>query len=508
MKLTFKHITVLIICLFLYIESRGQEEYYSKLFYNDSLAQNGREILLRDTSIYVLSGRRCLPNFQECSSFLKLDSKGKIIYETLLPNLDVGNDNTLIHWNSTFIITGHRTLVEQKFGFYFYQVSLDGEIIDFVHIPLDDSSVINYTSGLNKQTNELFICGALGSNGVDSEIDVDGVIVKYELNNDQFTIENYDNGKIGLDIHDMHPDTDSTLVFLSRRKAAGYQGGHLDWVVEKIYADGSREEIHKTANIGSIDVRIPEFAVLSNGNMIFHLGDSNTATINFRILDAQGNFLFDTELENSFWPNVADAYDIQPLVDGGFLVVGRYRYKVDPITEEGIERNGLLLKIDTEGEIVWLHHYRQFHPETGDYRESLLAEAREMENGDIVALGSVTGGTATDLWLLRVNQDGCLADGACDELVTSVDDVKVIKKYITIYPNPITSDESINVLYNKNQLNPTSVIIQSLDGQVVKSMDYDKIGNHVSTEGISAGTYVLSILEEARVLLSEKVVIR
>jgi hypothetical protein len=465
------------------------QQYYSKIFFNDSIGQNGKEVYLIGGDMYILSGRRCLPDFQDCSSFIKLDSDGEIVFEILLPDLDVGNDNALLFWNASFYVTGHRNRIDQNIGYYFYEVSLGGEILDFNHIPLEYTSSTNYTSAIDISTSMLYMCGAADTNGSDPAIDVDGIITSYNLITGESEVEQYDLGNQFLDVVDMHPDTDSTLVFLSRRRGIDYDSGYLDWVIEKIYPDGTRQEIHKTENLQSSDVDIPEFGVLNNGNMVFHLGDHNNATIQFRVLDSEGNFLFDTELENSFWPNFAFCIDIQPLADNGFLVVGNYINRVDPIEKLG-ENNGMLLKIDEYGEIVWLHHYRHVHPENGEYRESILGEAKEMDNGDIVAIGSVTGSYTSDLWLLKVNSDGCLAEGECGQLVTAVEQVQMVKKYITIYPNPASAGQFINVLYDKNKVKPTSIILRSRDGHIVREIDYDTMSNQVSTDGLVPGLYI------------------
>lgn len=64
------------------------------------------------------------------------------------------------------------------------------------------------------------------------------------------------------------------------------------------------------------------------------------------------------------------------------------------------------------------------------------------------------------------------------------------------------------MLYNKNEINPTSVVFMFVDGHIVQHMDYEKTSNQVSTDGIVPGLYILSILEDGVVVLTEKVVIR
>ena len=59
-----------------------------------------------------------------------------------------------------------------------------------------------------------------------------------------------------------------------------------------------------------------------------------------------------------------------------------------------------------------------------------------MDDGSLILTGTTWNGTQ-DMWLVKLNADGCLSDAVCDSLSTSVaiiDPVEVPN--FLIYPNP------------------------------------------------------------------------
>jgi hypothetical protein len=84
----FKYLLIISYFITLGLNCFGQN-YYSKLFFNDSIAQSSKEILIIDEMKFVLSGRRCLPDFRKCSSLMRLDIDGNVKWDLLLPELNV-----------------------------------------------------------------------------------------------------------------------------------------------------------------------------------------------------------------------------------------------------------------------------------------------------------------------------------------------------------------------------------------------------------------------------------
>ena len=104
----------------------------------------------------MLSGRRCLPDFRQCSSLIKMDLDGDIIWEILLPDLDAGNDNVMLRDGYEIIITGLNNEISQISGFYFYKISIDGEILEFNTVPLQNIVNYNLTSAIDKLNFKLY----------------------------------------------------------------------------------------------------------------------------------------------------------------------------------------------------------------------------------------------------------------------------------------------------------------------------------------------------------------
>ena len=131
-------------------------------------------------------------------------------------------------------------------------------------------------------------------------------------------------------------------------------------------------------------------------------------------------FLFDLRLSSQLWPDIPCIVDITATRDGGFIAVGKYADRTD-VLEGNVEFNGLLMKVDGTGELEWVRNYRNTHEDTGEYIPSSLSAAIELPNGDIVATGTVSQETS-DLWVIKVDNRGCLGEGDCGELTTSVEE--------------------------------------------------------------------------------------
>jgi hypothetical protein len=153
-------------------------------------------------------------------------------------------------------------------------------------------------------------------------------------------------------------------------------------------------------------------------------------------LDAQGDSLWS-------WFSNTNAYegyesyitDIIQQNDGSFIAVGQ-EPTVNPIDSSlQYKKQGMILKLTSEGDSVWQHHY--YHPQASNKDAShYLYRVRPTTDGGYVAAGYLAlPDTGTqDSWVIKVDSNGCLTPNC---LVTGLPQIRRQNHLeVTVYPNP------------------------------------------------------------------------
>jgi|GEM_PF-3243375 len=349
--------------------------------------------------------------------------------------------------------------------------------------------------------------GATDANGANPEIDVDAVIVRHSLTDNMSEYEIFDYDHLAVNIWDMQKWSDGSLVFFSQRRQQEYFS-ERDLVIEKILPDGGRIDLYSMLIEQSDIGQLPNMTVLANGNIVFQILDQQLSGNRWRVVSEEGVYLFDINFGASvFHPDNVKVSDIIRLVDGGFLAVGRYVDFTDIQDGIGREDNGLLMKVEDNGELGWIRSYRNTHEDTGEYAESYLSAAIELPNGDIVATGSVRQETS-DLWVLKVDSNGCLDEDNCGELTTSVDVTpQLTRQLVNVWPNPVVG-KHIQVEVSNELSPPYQVTLYAPSGKVIMS---NQLEEHRSTitlpNEMLSGMIHLQLRKGGQILYSKGVVV-
>jgi len=154
---------------------------------------------------------------------------------------------------------------------------------------------------------------------------------------------------------------------------------------------------------------------------------------------------------------------------------------------------GYISKISYTGETLWERKYA--HPDFFFGSNALLFnDVLEQENGDIYAFGKagVVNGEK-DIWIMKVNADGCFGDGGnCGETVvtTGTKDIQAYDQPI-LYPNPATSVLNIDNLSSDGK--EVKVKLLDLNGALLKSISTDDLQIQLDIENLSAGMHLIEI---------------
>ncbi|MBK8442207.1 MAG: T9SS type A sorting domain-containing protein [Sphingobacteriales bacterium] len=146
-------------------------------------------------------------------------------------------------------------------------------------------------------------------------------------------------------------------------------------------------------------------------------------------------------------PGIAD---MLPTADGGILLVGSQRNIKDP-QEISPSEAGWLCKFSANGEKEWERTYMpKFNPFENFYTGSVLMKAVATPDGGYAACGEcsyydvIEEKISADVWLLKVDAQGCLEDWSCESeylyLGGEAIDIESVEQaqLLSIAPNPAT----------------------------------------------------------------------
>jgi len=99
----------------------------------------------------------------------------------------------------------------------------------------------------------------------------------------------------------------------------------------------------------------------------------------------------------------------------------------DTDIDENLHQSGFIFRLSPDGNLKWMRIYKHLdniiQPGEDDYyAPSYLSKVKELGNGDIAAVGGkykIYGWTSErNLWVLKVNENGCLPSEECQEEIT------------------------------------------------------------------------------------------
>lgn len=163
-----------------------------------------------------------------------------------------------------------------------------------------------------------------------------------------------------------------------------------------------------------------------------------------------------------------------------------------------------LIKFDSNGDTIWAKNYQ--HPDyTEPNNQSYFTDIIELENGDLVILGSVK--TSTEfrkIWLMRINEYGCFGESECDDLITDTEEVgNENSKRIDVFPNPFK-----NNLYIDSEDGVKQYELYDMNGKLIKEKQLNGTDQNIviPMDDIIIGQYVLLVYLENGEVLTELIV--
>ena len=307
-----------------------------------------------------------------------------------------------------------------------------------------------------------------------------------------------------IDVWDLRVTPDSMLLVSYYYIVPGT--GSLNWHrrIEKYTIDKELVWVWDKGGLGHLDIaNRSSLEVLDNGDIIIehtHSMDPTTTSSALWCLDSEGNKKW--QFDMSHVPTGSEKlYNIRKTANNDIIACGA---RTDVLAQD--TRSGLICRISADGELLWKRTYADTIGPF-DLIGGELLDIAELADGSLVATGfkntryvDSAGETRRDrdLWILHMDENGCLADRCGNDLTTSV--APVASSAIALYPNPTTGElcftaaqTGVVTLYSSLG---EQILVEQLRGQ-----------DCIDVSGILSGTYILHYRDEVSgQVFTEKVV--
>ena len=213
-------------------------------------------------------------------------------------------------------------------------------------------------------------------------------------------------------------------------------------------------------------------------------------------LSSEGEYLMDT----IFHTHTDEEEGIWGILEGK----GDYFYSYGSRYSFPNDTWGLIQKISLDGDLLWSKKYK--HPADLDVIDRYhIASLIEQENGDLISTGVYQRQSEIAIpWIMRLNENGCLNPGDCDDIVITSTDPEISGDFDLTSPVLISPNPSTGLFHIDTQLEFSAIRIMSATGEVLKE-NFDA-RSEVDLSAFANGLYILELTFDKGVKSSHIVV--
>lgn len=435
-----------IILILVWSQLNGQNT-FSEIYDFDNKANRNyiKDFQLVDNKIITLSTQFCDQDSLhiECGVISKFNLDGTLVQYNIIDSIATfsGGSDCLQYWDNKIYHSVNNLYDNYEFT-YLYEYDLE----------LNETKVTPY-SGANLYSNidnegitiidsYKYLYGNIKNSGVPDSVQ----IIKLNMDGTEVWRRYYSYGQAKLDINSLQSTSNGNLSFiLEIGSAAGSNNGFDGYQLMKIDTSGEVLDTFKFEDNGQQPNRLLNS---NDGNCYFGTLEHPTqgwSPFSYGMINKMNSDLSTLEW-SLILPNdqLVDGrhyrmFDYLEASNGDIVACGMAYDNTDTQLSTGIADknstwNGFIIRLTPEGEIVWLHLYKNPNDllpndEYGRFRPSRLNKIKELPDGRFVAAGDVFVKTsqfaaiddqeteAFHLWLLMVDDNGCLDGYDCEEII-------------------------------------------------------------------------------------------
>lgn len=507
--LTIKYAFVFFLFLFFSKYTVAQVNTFSTTYYdeerNSDRAYNIVE--LKDGGFIMTSLTYCKDIANGCILVVKMDNTGKFLWRKHYKNpyaIEISNyQSLLLTEDENIVLSGSIYELEEEYNMFIFMLDSDGDSLwmqQYGGVNRDLARSLRTTSDSG-----YIITGLTTSFAQNERADV--YLVKTDsLGNEEWSRTYGDvYGDMGISIE---PDTDGGYVLgayfetndVNDRNRSGAiiktdSLGEVLW--QKQY--GSAERPH-----GACIVQPSKFGgyfYVASGDTIVQEGYFGEPRYIAR-LDNQGNTEWETYISLGT-EKTAVARTIE-LDDGSFIFCGS---DFNTGLGGGFPAYGMIGKLSSEGDLLWLRQYAYVE----GVSPALFYDIIPTKDGGFAATGlaidTIGGRQNFNVWLLKVDDRGCLVPDCEDDLI--ITDIEAVGEEnivdgerMLLYPNPTTSSHPSTVYFKKHLTTAATLEVYDALGRWRQRYDLQAFQEQqvLDLEGLEVGAYLCVLKVEGKVV--------
>ena len=194
-----------------------------------------------------------------------------------------------------------------------------------------------------------------------------------------------------------------------------------------------------------------------------------------------------------------------------FIVVGDYHIGSpnDPFQDYS-DNYGRIEKVNDQGQLVWQRFYQFFGDETYVDSHEFL-DVFQTKDGGYIACGEARDPSSlvaynTRSWVVKLDEYGCLVPGCQGPVSTTALSNGQEKIKFKVSPNPVVSNMNVFV-YPSASFHSAELVLSDFNGKLIGKypVKIDNLTLSINLLNLASGMYVVSYVEEGRVVQSEQV---
>ena len=173
--------------------------------------------------------------------------------------------------------------------------------------------------------------------------------------------------------------------------------------------------------------------------------------------------------------------------DGSIVASGAYADSTSVMSYANCNTNGVLLKINTNGDSLWMRQYDNhgLQPPNMPWSE-LLKGIEKTRDGGYIACGLPYYKPDPKLWVIRVDSMGCF-NTSCTPSNIGLNEIE-LNEFVKIYPNPASNFLIIESLNN----NAEEIRIADMSGRNILKHSLNS-GKTVDVSSLPNGIYLITL---------------
>ena len=417
----------------------------------------------------------------ECSHIFEIDKNGDVIWEKLLPWLDLGLNSMVIE-NDTIFISGNHP---NRDRWLWHQMSANGGDSLATYEIADPNNIYQCMSnfGTVKLKDKFCIYGS-GEIGTFETSLLHFVDHKGQLDTlvELFTTD------VDSDPWEIIPDNEGNLTAFIRYREGGKNRQRLVAKInddkDLIWAYFSEENSQQEA--------IPNGAILLDGTVVYNSRDNFFRGENLRGIGSDSTIVWEhNSLDVS---GLSREYTkIHTLDDGNILGVGEYS-NIISTTDPEIFDAPYITQVNEDMSKEWERAYYAIEEDGNNTQLGSLRDAVELSDGSIIAIGWIKQGPLFpfEILIMRLDEEGCLTlDCPVLNNITEVlsSSTEIARIDFDIYPNPVS-----NILTVQASTIPQKIEVYGIDGSMHLVTEETE---QINVSSLAEGLYVLRIYTDA-----------